>query len=60
MEDDAIPKKDTHQVGMTLDALSIAELQERIAALKLEIQRLEKAIEMRDATLKAAASVFKF
>ena len=60
MEDDAIPKKDTHQVGMELDALSVAELQERIAALKLEIQRLEKGIEMRDATLKAAASVFKF
>ena len=60
MEDDAIPKKDTHQVGMVLDALSVAELQERIAALKLEIQRLETAIEMRDATLKAAASVFKF
>lgn len=60
MEDEAIPKSQTHQVGMVLDALSVAELQERITALQAEIQRLEQAIEQRDATRKAAASVFKF
>lgn len=60
MEDEAIPTPKTHQVGMVLDALSVNELQERITALQAEIQRLQKAIEMRDATRKAAASVFKF
>lgn len=60
MEDEASPTRKTHEVGMVLDALSVVELQERIVALKAEIERLEKAIEMRDATRKAAASIFKF
>ena len=48
-----------HEIGQNLDALSAPELAERIALLRSEIDRLEKAIEARQATRAAAASVFK-
>jgi uncharacterized small protein (DUF1192 family) len=48
-----------HEIGQNLDALSAPELSERIALLRSEIDRLEKAIEARQATRAAAASVFK-
>jgi uncharacterized small protein (DUF1192 family) len=48
-----------HEIGQNLDALSAPELAERIALLRLEIDRLEKAIEARQATRAAADSVFK-
>ena len=54
------PKKPAaHEIGQNLDALSAPELAERIAVLKAEIERLEKAIEARRSTLAAAHSVFK-
>jgi uncharacterized small protein (DUF1192 family) len=48
-----------HEVGQNLDALSAPELAERIALLRSEIGRLERAIEARQATRAAAASIFK-
>jgi uncharacterized small protein (DUF1192 family) len=48
-----------HEIGQNLDALSAPELSDRIAFLRLEINRLEKAIEARQATRAAANSVFK-
>jgi uncharacterized small protein (DUF1192 family) len=48
-----------HEIGQNLDALSAPELAERIARLRSEIARLEKAIEARQATRAAADSVFK-
>jgi uncharacterized small protein (DUF1192 family) len=48
-----------HEVGQNLDALSAPELAERIALLRSEIDRLEKAIEARQETRAAADSVFK-
>jgi uncharacterized small protein (DUF1192 family) len=48
-----------HEIGQNLDALSAPELAERIALLRSEIDRLEKAIEARQATRAAADSVFK-
>ena len=48
-----------HEIGQNLDALSAPELAERIALLRSEIARLEKAIEAREATRAAADSVFK-
>ena len=48
-----------HEIGQNLDALSAPELAERIALLRSEIDRLEKAIEARQATRVAADSVFK-
>jgi uncharacterized small protein (DUF1192 family) len=48
-----------HEIGQSLDALSARELSERVALLRSEIDRLEKAIEARHATRFAADSVFK-
>ncbi len=48
-----------HEIGQNIDDLSAPELRERIALLRSEIDRLEKAIEARQATRAAANSVFK-
>lgn len=48
-----------HEIGQNIDALSAPELEERIAVLRSEIDRLEKAILARQATRAAANSVFK-
>jgi uncharacterized small protein (DUF1192 family) len=48
-----------HEIGQNIDDLSAPELAERIARLCSEIERLEKAIEARQATRSAADSVFK-
>jgi uncharacterized small protein (DUF1192 family) len=62
-DDDALnlkrPKPAVHEVGQILDDLSAPELAERIAALKTEIERLERAIAAREATKSAAAAFFK-
>ena len=59
-DDDNEPKrKVVHELGQSLDLLSIGELEERIAALRVEIARLEGAIGARRATHAAAADVFK-
>ncbi len=48
-----------HAIGQTLDDLSAPELAERIGLLKAEIERLERAIEARQATRSAAEAAFK-
>jgi uncharacterized small protein (DUF1192 family) len=48
-----------HEIGQNIDDLSAPELAERIALLRSEIERLEKAIHARQATRAAADSVFK-
>jgi uncharacterized small protein (DUF1192 family) len=48
-----------HEIGQNLDDLSAPELRERIGLLRTEIDRLEKAIEAREATRAAADSAFK-
>ncbi len=48
-----------HEIGQNLDDLSAPELTERIGLLRAEIERLEKAIEARQATRAAAHSAFK-
>ena len=48
-----------HEIGQNIDDLSAPELAERIGLLHSEIARLEKAIEARQATREAAASIFK-
>jgi uncharacterized small protein (DUF1192 family) len=48
-----------HEIGQNLDDLSAPELAERIALLKAEIERLERAIEARQATREAARAAFK-
>jgi uncharacterized small protein (DUF1192 family) len=63
IDDDALnlkrPKPPVHELGQILDDLSAPELAERIAALRGEIERLERAIEAREATKNAAAAFFK-
>ncbi|GGA58248.1 DUF1192 domain-containing protein [Pelagibacterium lentulum] len=58
--DDDITKKADYEIGMVLDALSVDELQEKIAMLKGEIARLENAIENKTQSKSAADAVFKF
>ena len=49
----------SHEIGQNIDDLSAPELSERIALLRSEIERLEKAIHARQSTRAAANSVFK-
>ncbi|MCB1496119.1 MAG: DUF1192 domain-containing protein [Bauldia sp.] len=59
-EDDAPQKKPArHQVGEDLSALSVDELNERIALLRSEIARIEEAIGAKRASADVAASFFK-
>ncbi len=57
--DDDRPKKiPVHEIGTDLSALSIAELEERIALLKNEIARLEADIKKKGSTRDAAEGLF--
>lgn len=60
MDEDDIRKKPVHEVGMVLDALSIEELNARIALLREEIARLESAIATKTESRSAADAVFRF
>lgn len=56
----AKPKRPpTHEVGQVLDALSVGELDERIALLRVEIERLEAARRAKEAAGSAAQAFFK-
>ena len=61
MFDDDLPKKPkAHELGMVLDEMSIEELNDRIGLLEAEIARLRTAIELKQKSKSAAASVFRF
>lgn len=60
MDEDAIRKPKGHEVGMMLDAMSVEELEERIALLEGEIARLQAAIAARNKTRTDADALFKF
>lgn len=59
-DDEGVRKPKGHEVGMPIDAMSVGELEERIAMLREEIARLERAIAARQQTRAAADSFFKF
>lgn len=59
MFDEEIKKPKAHEVGMSIDTMSVEELNERITQLEAEIARLRAAIEARGATRKAADAAFK-
>ena len=60
IEDDNKPrKKVTHDIGQDLSLLSVAELNERIALLRSEIERLQGAVTSKQASRNAADSFFK-
>ncbi len=49
----------SHTLGQPLDALSVAEFNERIAQLRAEISRLEAALEKKQAANAAAEMFFR-
>ena len=59
--DDTPPAKKpaTHEIGQDLSALSVFELDERIALLKAEIERLGVARAKKEAGRSAADALFK-
>ena len=59
--DDIFPqsKPDEAAIGADLSQMSIAELEERIAALKVEIARVEQEIASRQSLRSAAEQAFK-
>ncbi len=58
-EDDRPKKKIVHEIGQDLALLSVKELEERIAALKDEIGRLEAAIARKQASRGVADQFFR-
>ena len=60
MDDDNRPRRRiAHEIGETLDALSIRDFDERIALLRSEIERLEAARRRKQSALDHAGSIFK-
>ena len=58
-EDDRPRKKITHEIGQDLSLLSVEELNERIALLASEADRLREAVAKKRASKDAASSFFK-
>ena len=58
-EDDRPRKKITHEIGQDLSLLSVEELNERIALLTAEAERLREAAARKRASKDAANSFFK-
>jgi len=60
MEDDDRPrKKISHEIGQDLSLLSVEELNERIALLTAEAERLRETVAKKRASKDAASSFFK-
>jgi len=60
VEDDDRPrKKVSHEIGQDLSLLSVEELNERIALLSSEVERIKEAVAKKRASRDAANSVFK-
>ena len=58
-EDDRPKKKITHEIGQDLYLLSVKELDERIALLTEEIERLKTVIKGKQSSRNVADSFFK-
>ena len=58
-DDDRPRKKISHEIGQDLSLLSLEELNERIALLGAEIERLREASTKKRASKEAANSFFK-
>ncbi len=60
IEDDDKPrKKISHEIGQDLSLLSVEELDQRIALMTSEIDRLQLAVTRKRASKEAADSFFK-
>jgi uncharacterized small protein (DUF1192 family) len=58
-DDDRPRKKITHEIGQDLSLLSVEELNERIALLTAEAERLREAAAKKRASKDAASAFFK-
>ena len=58
-DDEEVKKTPVHEIGQDLSLLSVAELHERVAILKAEIERLEAEAGSKDASKNAAEAFFK-
>jgi uncharacterized small protein (DUF1192 family) len=58
-DDDRPRKKISHEIGQDLSLLAVEELNERIALLASEIERLREAATRKRASKEAANSFFK-
>ncbi|SIQ64136.1 MULTISPECIES: DUF1192 domain-containing protein [unclassified Bosea (in: a-proteobacteria)] len=58
-EDDSPKKKAVHEIGQDLSALSLEEIDARIALLKAEIERLTEARAGKSASRLAADAFFR-
>ncbi len=58
-EDRPRPKPPAHELGQDLSTLSVADLDERIALLEREIERLREARAKKEASKTAASAFFK-
>ncbi len=58
-EDDRPKLKSVHEIGQDLSMLSLGEIDERVAALQAEIERLMAARAKKDASRSAADAFFR-
>ena len=58
-EDDRPRPKPVHEIGQDLAPLSLAEIDQRIALLQTEIERLKEARKGKDASRAAADAFFR-
>jgi uncharacterized small protein (DUF1192 family) len=58
-DDERSRKKVTHEIGQDLSLLSVGDLEDRIAALTVEIERLKADTTKKRATRDAANNIFK-
>jgi uncharacterized small protein (DUF1192 family) len=58
-DDDRPRKKVSHEIGQDLSLLSVEELDERIAVLRAEIERLQSALTKKRASRDTANQFFK-
>ena len=58
-DDDRPKKKITHEIGQDLYLLSVKEIEERIALMTEEIERLKASIASKQSSRGVADSIFK-
>jgi uncharacterized small protein (DUF1192 family) len=58
-EENRVRRPGWHEIGQKLDDLSVDDLDERIAVLRSEIERLESAKAAKNAARDAAGSIFR-
>ena len=58
-DDEPVKKKVVHEIGQDLSALSVGELEERIAQLSAEIERLQAEKSAKGVTRNAADALFR-